>query len=385
MIVQKLSSHLFLILLVAFQYSQSQTIQQADSLYQIGDYTKAIEAYNHLRETTPKVFGQIARSYKGKGVYNQALTYYQKALTLDQKQTILKTEYASLLVATSKYKEADSTYQILIDEFPNNPEFYYRQGMVISKLQDSSAISYFKKAFSLDSTHQKSCYEISKYHLKKADFDSVYQIANLGLKSYSDNAELISVIGQAHLFQESYTKALPYFEKLIELNQKNEFTHAKLGLCYLKTYSYKEAIEQLNLALEYDPNDASRQLLLAEAYQMIQEYDQAIKHIETAIELKNLALDNEYAALAINYNLKKNYKEAIDFIKKAINEKPESRRYKYMLATFADKYYDDPNLKLNYYTNLIDNKEGRESEFYRTLAEKRIKQLQQEIDTLKSK
>ena len=383
MIVQKLSSHLFLILLVAFQYSQSQTMQQADSLYQIGDYTKAIEAYNHLHELTPKVLGQIARSYKGKGIYDQALQFYQKALTIDQNEIILKTEYASLLMATSNFKEADSTYQVLIGQSPENPEFQYRLGMVKSKLNDSTAIDYFKKAFALDYTHQKSCYEISRHYLKKADFDSVYQTANLGLKSYADNAELISIIGQAHLFQANFLKALPFFEKLIELNQKNEFTHSKLGLCYLKTYSYKEAIEQLKMALEYDPKDASRHLLLAEAYQMIHKYDQAIKHIEMALILKDNTLENEYASLAINHNLKGNYKAAIDDIKKAIKENPGSNRYKYMLATYIDEYYEDPNVKLKYYNYLMDNREGRENEFYLALAEKRIRQLQSEIDTLK--
>lgn len=383
MIVQKLSSHLSIILLVAFQYSQSQTIQKADSLYQTGDYTNAIEAYNHLHALTPKVLAQIARSYKGKGIYDQALQFYQKALTIDQNEIVLKTEYARLLMATSNFKEADSTYQILIGQSPENPEFQYRLGMVKSKLNDSTAINYFKKAFALDHTHQKSCYEISRYYLKKADFDSVYQTANLGLKSYADNAELISIIGQAHLFQANFLKALPFFEKLIKLNQKNEFTHSKLGLCYLKTYSYKEAIEQFNLALKYDPKDASKHLLVAEAYQMINEYDEAIKHIKTAIELKDPAIDREYASLAINYSLKQNYKTTMDYIKKAIKENPNSNRYQYMLATFADKYYDDPNLKLKYYTNLINNKEGRESKFYMTLAEKRIKQLQKEIDTTK--
>ena len=46
-----------------------------------------------------------------------------------------------------------------------------------------------------------------------------------------------------------------------------------------------------------------------------------------------------------------------------------------MLATYIDEYYEDPNVKLKYYNYLMDNREGRENEFYLALAEKRIRQL----------
>ncbi|WP_299605501.1 tetratricopeptide repeat protein [uncultured Aquimarina sp.] len=377
--------YIFIVTLFTFTFVKAQkaSLKEADSLYAIGNYTEAIKIYQNLDPKDDYILLKIAKAHKAKGTYNDALSYYEKVLQLDTELLSAKLEYAKLLTTTRKYKKADSVYTGLVSQYPDNPNFYYQLGSVKKKQKDSTAIVYFKEAFKLDSTHQKSCFEVAKHFLKKRNYNKVEDIANKGLSSYSENPELINILGQNYLLRKYYSEAIPYFKKLISLNHGNEYVHASLALCYHKNYDYKLAIIQYQEALKYNDQVPLRYTRMAEAYTRLNMYNEALANNTKALLLKNLPVEQEFFNVAMSHRHLENWEEAIKYVKLALKENPEFLRAQYQLAVFADAYYKDPKVKLEYY-NVFMKKFGETKDaknFYGFMVNKRITQLEKEIQT----
>lgn len=359
--------------------AQSSALTIADSLYSFGDYSNAIKKYQKIVPKDQYIVLQIAKSHRAKGTYTDALSYYKQALKTTNLTTSVKLEYAKLLMITGKLKKADSMYTDLVLKHPKNPDFQYRLGVIKKRLKDTVAISYFKEAFRLDSTHQKSCFEISKNYLKKKNYDMVWKTANIGLRSYPENVELISILGQNFLFRKDYDTALPYFQKLFDLNQESEFIHSKLGLCYSKTYAYEKAISHFNEVLKYNNKSPNTYSLLGYAYQQLKKYDNALEYYKKALALKDIPVDEDLLSIALIYRFQEKWKNAIQYAKLAIKEDPNNDRAHYQLAMFADAHYQDPEIKLKYYKTYLKKFDTDKKDYFNMIVKKRIVQLEEEI------
>ncbi len=393
MFYNSLNKKLFLLLFLVFPKIEAQTphFTVADSLYQLEEYTRAIEAYQKITPKNQYAFLQIAKAHRAKGTLSDALEYYKKAIAIDTSVMTTKLAYASLLMTTKKFKKADSVYTALVAINNKNPNYQYRLGLAKKKAQDSSAIEYFKEAFRLDNTHQKSCFEVAMHYLKKRKYDTVLDIANKGLESYPENPELINVIAQNYLLRKYYEEAIPHFEKLIALNHTNEFVHASLALCYDKNSDLDLAATQYNEAIKYNNKIPLRYTRLANVYVRMRKYNEAIKNYQQALLLKNLPIEEDYLQIAATYRHQEKWEQAIKYAKLALKENPDFDRAQYQLATYADAYYKDPETKLKYY-QLYKTKFGNTKnpniddkihKYFSTIIDKRIAQLEEEIEANK--
>ncbi|MHA7058795.1 tetratricopeptide repeat protein [Aquimarina sp. M1] len=388
MIIRKQLISVFLTIIFAFLEARGQTpdLKIADSLYILENYSEAIKFYQKTYPKNQYILSQIAKAHKAKGTYLDALHYYKNAIDKDTTVTSIKLEYAKLLMTTNKFTQADSVYSDLVVKYAKNPNFQYRLGLAKEKLKDSTAISYFEEAFRLDSTHQKSCFKVSMHYLRKRKYNKVSDIANKGLLSYSENPELINVLAQNYLLRKYYAEAIPYFEKLISLNYRNEFIHASLAWCYQNNFDYAKAIEQYQEALQYNDKVPLRYTRLADTYVRMGKYQEALENYKLALELKDLPIDVDILNIAMTYRHQKKWQKAIEQATLALKENPESVRAQYQLAAFADAYYKDPQTKLGYYKLFIE-KFGNESNdaknYFNFIVKKRITQLEEEIETNK--
>ncbi|MGB1307456.1 MAG: tetratricopeptide repeat protein [Oceanihabitans sp.] len=343
-----MTKYLSIILLFIFFKTEAQpsVLKFADSLYATGNFTKAIKAYNTYNEKT-EVSIKIARAYQAIGNFGQALNYYKKSSTAHPNNTLILFEYAKLLYKTKNYQQALLYFNKLADVDKENPNLHYYTGLILEKRGDSTAQAAFKKAFNLDNTHQKSIYKIARYCLKKQKHDSVTHYVLIGLKSYPDNLDLISIQAQSYYWKKEYHLAIEWFQKLIKQKESTQFIHEKLGYCYLKTYQFNKAITQLLLALELDANNTETLFVLGQLYDRIQDFKNAEKYMNRAIELLNQPLDDMFTELAIVYNKQKEYPKAIATLKQAIKENPKNLQAHFYLLMTKDKYYKDLDMKLN--------------------------------------
>ena len=200
------------------------------------------------------------------GNYDEAILNYQKSIDSNPDNALTKYEYAKLLSKTKNYKEASDEFYKLIDIDYNNPNYHYELGLVLENLKDSTAQNRFFSAFQLDSTHQKAIFRIAKFHVKKRKYKIANYYIDIGLKTYANNKELINLKAQNYYLKKDYDKAVIWFEKLLSLNESSQFIHEKLSFSYAQLYEYEKAIEHGELALIFDPKNATNLYIQGQLY-----------------------------------------------------------------------------------------------------------------------
>ncbi|MCB0461388.1 MAG: tetratricopeptide repeat protein [Flavobacteriaceae bacterium] len=354
--------------------AQTSALQLADSLYLHGNYTKAIEAYK-AHSNQEDVYQNIAKAYIALGNYDEALLNYENSLKANPKDALVLFDYGKLLARVKKYKQALEVFYQLIDIDYKNPNYHYESGLVLQQLGDSTDQNRFRNAYDLDNTHQKAIFQIAKFHLIKRHHAVVDKYVDIGLNSYENNKELISLKAQNFYWKEDYESAAKWFEKLIELNESSQFIHEKLSFCYSEIHEVEKAIEQQLLALKYEPKNPKNLFILGQLYERVSDYENVVKYYKESIEIQDIPLDHEYIKLATAYNLIDKQKEAIDAFKRAIDENPNNHQAQFFLVLTLDSYYKDIDARIKLFENYKDK--FPESIFI-SFAERKLKELKEE-------
>ena len=354
--------------------AQTSQVNIGDSLYRSGNFSKAIEVYSKVIDLN-EVYDRIAKSYVAIGNYDKAIENYRLAVENDPKNELALYEYAKLLSKTKKFEIAVDVFDQLMNIDYRNPNYHYEMGLAQDRLKDSTAINRFIAAFQLDRTHQKAIYQIAKHYLKRGRFSLVEHYTDIGLGTYENNVELISLKAQGDFRREYYTKAQKSFEKLIELGESSEFIHEKLSVCYAQNYDFERAIEQKKKLLEIDPYNTNAMAGISVYYQQLKDYENAEKYMRQVINLRDVPLDYEFEQLGIALNRQEKHKEAIEAFKRAVKENPENISAAFYIVSTKDKFYTDIDSKIKLYEDFI---ETHPKSSYAKLAQYRLKQLKEE-------
>ena len=383
------------IIAIAKAGAQAPALAIADSLYAVGDYTKAIAQYESIIDPSARTYLQIARAYNGKGVKNDALVYYKKSLDLNDKQPIAQTEYGRLLLSKSKHDLADSIFSDLAKRFPTNPEYYYQWGralkktaakdtIVLNKKVDNEKIDSSEKAFAkavqLDSTHQNAMYELARHHLGLKEYEIVEKISEKALESYPENLKIISVLAQNYYHKGWWVEAIAWFNKLLDLGMDTAFVRNKLGRAYYEKRMYPEAIEAYEEVLAYDDEDWGTLITLARLYNLNREYDKALEYGKKALYFKDLPLDDVYYTMGRAYEFKKNYEQAMKCYRNSTKEDANNLDAVYATAVAADNYYEDKEEVLKLYEKFVaQSKKLKKRPYLARIAQERMILLKREI------
>lgn len=359
--------------------AQTPALAVSDSLYAVGNYQEAVNRLQNISPKPEKILLKLAKAQKANGQLNQALFNYKKVLVENPGRIITAIDYGELLVDTGNLKSADSLFKGLIDQYPNNASFQYRMGLIKEKQQDKMAEHYFYKTIGLDSFHQAALYKISKLELQRKRIGNAIKLSSKGLEKNPNNPSLLSILGQAYSANAQYKKAIPVFEKLIELNRDSEFIFSRLGFAYLRMGDLKKAKENFIKALEFNDRNYTNHFNLGKIYTRLRDYKKSEQHILMAILLKKLPVDAEFLSLGITYKKQENFKDALLYFNKALEENPENERALIEKALAADAYYKDKQMVLGYYQAYIDKYESIGNSQMLGLAKYRISDLKKEL------
>lgn len=343
---------LFFILTFFKTEAQPSVLNVADSLFANGNYSEAIKTYKTYQKIDD-VAHRLALSYSAIGNYDEALSYYQRSIQAIPDNALLKYEYAKLLSKTKNYQTAASVFNQLIATDSLHPNYHYELGLVYEQLGDSAALAEFKTSFQLDSGHQKAIFKLAKRQLQIRQFDSVDYYVDTGLKTYENNAELISLKSQNYFWKKDYETAAIWFEKLLALGEDSQFVHEKLSYCYSEILEVEKAIEQQKLALDKEPRNVENNYILGVLYTRISDYEQAEHYLKKSIELVNLPLDSEFIKLGTVQNHQKKHQEAIQSFQSALTESPNNPFAAFYLLYTKDDYYKDLDSKIKLYEDFL--------------------------------
>lgn len=387
--------YLFLVIistLVCKAEAQSSALVVADSLYAVRNYGDAIKSYKRIEDSDTKVILQLARSYQALGIKSKALAYYNKAVKLSKNRPIALTEYGLLLITTRNFIKADSIFEKLTRDYPNNSGYFYQRGRALKELEKkerdtlrSSEIvtsrDFYAKAVQLDSTNQKALYELALYEVKQRNYPEAEVLVARGKANDSLDVEILNLGAQNAYNKGDFMTAIDRFESLISLGVENEFIHRKLGRSYYEQRFYELSRDHYEAVITYDNEDATTHLTLARLNNYLKNFEKAKYHAEVALTLQDQPLDEIYFTMGRTYELHKKYPEAIKVLQKAVKENPENIQAYRAIAICADNYYEDKREVIKLYEQALSKVtgDGFGKDYMRRLIEERIVELKREV------
>lgn len=359
--------------------AQTSDLSVADSLYAVGEYAEAIDKLEKIHDKSETVQLKLARYHASRGKPEESIKYYKLVLENNPDRLLTVLDYGKALVKSGKLKTADSLFSNLNKKYPNNAQFTYQQGLIKEKLKDSTAINYFRMAVLLDEHHQNALYKIATQNLKEGQFTMAEKWSLQGLEANPENVSLLSTLAQTYSAIKLYDKAVPRYEKLVELGQGSEFVFSKLGYGQYQTGNYTNAIESYQEALAIEDKNSNTHLMLGKLYANTGDLDKSETHLLMSVLIKKQPVDVEYLNLALTYKLQENYKQAFDYLNKSLEENPENERALYERAIAADNYFKDLETRVNYYRAYLNKYDPRGNRYLINLAKNRIHDLKTEI------
>ncbi|MFS4493247.1 tetratricopeptide repeat protein [Maribacter sp. 2308TA10-17] len=370
---------IFLILLSClFQAeAQSSALTMADSLYATGSYTKAINFYAKVGSSRGNL--QIARAYNSIGNYDKAILQYESLMDGSPELQIARFELGKLYLKTKRFDDGRKLFTSLVSDDANNPEYLYYQGESFRELdQSASSLVAYKKAVEVDSTHLKSIFQLGKYFVVKQETQEALKYLNLGLLFFENDVSLINLKALALFNNNEYSKALPFFERLLELEEHKPHIYGKLAHCYFKEWDFEKSKNTYHALIRMDKDDPDPYFNLGHVFLKEQQLDSAKFYIKKSKEVQDPSFHREYRSLAGIAREEEDLKGAFEYYKLAFKEEPSDYMAYYQICTTADQLFKDPNLKLQYYENFI-KKFGPDIRYFSERAKKRISELKQEL------
>jgi len=361
--------------------SQAQTsaLAVADSLYAVGDYSEAIKTLESTEPKTEQVHLKLARAFQAKGNLNEAGEQYEIVLKKNPKRVLTQLDHGKLLVKIGELNKADSIFSRLGKDYPKNPGFQYQLGLIKEKQQDSTAVIYFKNTIQLEPTHQDALFQLAKDELQRREYGMAINYSLMGLMANPENASLRSILAQSYYNQKLYDKAIPEFEKILELGQGNEFVHSRLGFSYYQRTDFLNAIDHYKNALNFEDKNSDTHYNLGKLYAITGDLEKSEIHLLMAILIKKQPVDSEFLSLGLTYKLQKDHKKALEYFNSALEENPENERALYERAIAADNYFKDLETRINYYVSYLNKFEEKGNKDLIYLAKTRLKDLRKDL------
>jgi tetratricopeptide (TPR) repeat protein len=357
--------------------AQTATLAIADSLYATGNYTKAINYY--AKEGSEKAGLQIARAYNALGNHDKAIIQYESVVEKNQEFQIARFELGKLYLKTKRFEESSKLFSYLVGSDNGNPEYWYYQGESFRELdQPTSYLVAYKRAIDADSTHLKSIFQLGKHFVVNRERGNAIDYLNKGLNFYPNDVSLINLKALALFNNDEYEKALPLFERLLELGEKKEFVYMKLAYCYYQTWGFEKAIHTYKLLVQKDGENHDAYFNLGHVFFKDRQMDSANHYVKKSIEVQKVTFEKEYETLARFARTSDDLKTALKYYKKAFAESPSNYRNYYQICTLVDQTSKDRERVLNYYEDFIE-KFGKNKPYVSEMVQRRISALKEEL------
>ncbi|KPM31171.1 Hypothetical protein I595_2435 [Croceitalea dokdonensis DOKDO 023] len=357
--------------------AQTSDFTVADSLYRIGNYTKAVNAYAKIGDENANL--QIARAYASMNNNDKAMAQYQGLLNRHPNNTLARFELGKLYDKTKQFSKAVTLFSELTAKVTDNPEFFYYLG------KSSQAEREFDKgkqalqaAIILDSTHLRSIFLLGKYYSSIQEPANALEIVDLGLKTAPNDVALLNLKALTKFDIGDFEEAAPLFQRVLELGERKPFVYRKLGYSLANAREYekaKTAYRQLGDIPNYEADEYKG---LGQVYLMEKKLDSAETYFLKSIEERQYIFDDEYRDLGRIARLKGELKKSLDYYTKAWEEDKNNQLNYWQVCILSDEYYQDPKLKLERYEHLLAYYKNIYP-FLKERAQKRVAELKEEI------
>lgn len=141
------------------------------------------------------------------------------------------------------------------------PDYYIERGKAYSGLgKFKNAVDDFTRVLRQDPAHFSLYLERANAYAQLKEFTPAIRDVVTYLKYFENDQDAIALCGDLHYRNENYIEALKYFNRNLKLDNTKAEYYKDRGKTYLKTRTYKFAINDLSMALDLSPYDGETYL-----------------------------------------------------------------------------------------------------------------------------
>lgn len=264
--------------------------QRALALFKKNDLVKAKSLYVKLcrdNSSDPELYYMLGIVNGRMGLYEEATTALNKAISLRPDVTISHLGLANALSEQGKIDEAKSSVERALQLQPNAAEAHSLLGHILSlqnNLEDAQA----------------SCEKAIKLNPNLAD-------AHHGL-------------GEIKQHQRDFNKAIEHYRSALTINPNVAITHYRLGYCFYNNGKLDEAADQYRKALEIDKKLFEALKGLGTVLALQGEFEDAKKVYQETLTYYPNNID-AVVGMASTCELEKNFQQAYTYLKPHIESR----------------------------------------------------------------
>ncbi len=230
--------------------------------------TQQIEIAKDNKRFQAIVHNIQASIYVTEKKFNDAKTFYTKAIETDPDYLTSYSSLAKLFLAQKELKNAIDQYNKILEKNPNLAPPHMMLGTIyeMDKAYDK-AEEHYKKALKINPEFGAAANNLA-YHLATHTnkYDEALQYAKKAKEHFPENPSVMDTMGFAYYKKELYGNAVNEFIDSLKQIPDNPVVHYHLGLAYNKKGNIELARKELSRALEISSNfpDAEKAKTLLE-------------------------------------------------------------------------------------------------------------------------
>lgn len=237
----------------------------------------------HKDDTT--LLNAIGLIYISKEDYEEAKTYYNEVIDLDQNSYYAYANLAIIYSRQSDFKTALNQINTALTLNPSIPQFYLIKGEILSAdRQDTEALKVLSECISRWSNLADAYYKRGELYLKQKQY--LDAVADFSMAVSGGIVEANFGMGYAYNGLTQYDDAINAFKAYqnsidgVDLKVLYE-----LGVAYYQKKAYDQSIASIDQLLALEPKDTEAMLLKAYNLERLERYEDAYKVLETIITI----------------------------------------------------------------------------------------------------
>jgi tetratricopeptide (TPR) repeat protein len=297
--------------LASFNKAIAKNPNYKEALYSAGwtcnELKKYSESVTYLQKAKslwpkePKVYLELGYAYNKLDKKTDAIDNYNKCLSLKDDYALAYKYLGILYYDDANYKKALENLDLFIENEPEtkDDDIYYRKAVSENDLgKYNDALVSINKANELNPGNVKFINELAFTYYSLGNENDALKYYDQALAL--DSKSVAAVNGRADVYRKlkkNPTEAIKIYAKALELNPKNIKANYWTAWCYNELGKPGEAIPYLNKVIEVDDKYVSAYTELGYCDYYLKNYDDALVNFKKAFALEKTELNLYYTGL----------------------------------------------------------------------------------------
>ena len=182
------------------------------------------------------------------------------------------------------------------------------------------ALVYLKSVLEIDENNYSALMTLSKLYSDFGMFEQAKEYAEKLQKKYPDSRDTLFTLGFVYQSLGRLKKAISLYKKFLEI-EKNYFVYLNMGMSYALLKYYRKAIENIDKAIEMEPESSEAYVEKGDCLTMMGKYDEAICEYTRLLNAKFNEVEefSLYARMGDTMAYSNNIKGVVKYYNIAIN------------------------------------------------------------------